>query len=315
MIMQLPTQEELDRELDDLYQRRGELDSKEWARLYELVSITLLPFRPSILSTLPSERRDYVDQFFTEKVYDSRSNSGYVHQGGLREFYKRFLTDELRKQNRFSKIKDRFSQQIGYTGTVSKTGREGEADSGSGSADEVEAHLRTDAGEDSHPTSATPHFDDGPTAGAEVDPGTLALDDCNQVELPNRMSSSLADAHMASQVSRSAKRWLAASEEWVPAYLAFSFCPDKEKREPLVKLAARLRISSYHYKATRLGINWDGKKSRDTGKGFAETLIGQWVSKELGLELRQENASDIELAFSLLCIEALNWGDTLEASR
>jgi len=313
--MRLPTQEELDRELGDLFQRRGELDNKEWARLYELVSITLLPFRPSILSTLPSERRDYVDQFFTEKVYGTRSKSRSVHQGALREFYENFLRDELRKQNRFSKMKDRFSQQIGYTRTVSKTGREGEADSGSGAADEVEAHLRIDAGSDSHTTSATPHFEDGTTASAEVDPGTLPLDDRKQIEPPNLMSSSLADTHMANQVSRSARRWLAASEEWVPAYLAFSFCPDKEKREPLVKLAARLRISSYHYKATRLGINWDGRKSRGTGKGFAETLIGQWVSKELGLELRPENASDIDLAFSLLCIEALSWGDTLEASR
>ncbi|NVZ08217.1 hypothetical protein HW932_02950 [Allochromatium humboldtianum] len=113
-------------------------------------------------------------------------------------------------------------------------------------------------------------------------------------------------------VSCSARDFLCRSEAWVPVYLAFHFCPDKDYSETLVSLAARLKISSYHYKASQLGINWAANKAGNQGKRFADTVIGRWVSRDLGIEIQPENTHAILTVFKILCLEALNWRENQE---
>ena len=120
------------------------------------------------------------------------------------------------------------------------------------------------------------------------------------------------EGHDIPAVRAAARRFLSDAEEWVPVYLAFSFCPDAEKREPLIHLAARLGVKSYHYKATDLGINWGHGKG---GKAFGETQLGRWIERDLGISLVAKDQVLILAVFKILCFEALNWAETLEANR
>jgi len=110
----------------------------------------------------------------------------------------------------------------------------------------------------------------------------------------------------AHQVGESAQAFLQRHADWVAVYLAWHFCPDAEQREPLVKLAQRLNISAYHYKASQLGINWAAHKRGNQGKTFDKTLIGRWVSEDLGIAITPEHADVIHAIFKILCWAALN---------
>lgn len=115
------------------------------------------------------------------------------------------------------------------------------------------------------------------------------------------------------QLAQSARQWLARNKPWVTIYLAFHLCPDKEHREPLVRLAQRLDIRSHHHKAAKLGINWKG--SPEDGKDFGQTLIGQWITHDLGIAIAPENRDLIHLLLKILCFEALTWAETMESSK
>lgn len=112
------------------------------------------------------------------------------------------------------------------------------------------------------------------------------------------------------KIAASAAAWLANSEEWVRLFVALSNCPDADFSEPLVRLAKRKGIKSQAYKAEKLGFNW---KNADLA-GFAETLLGQWIAKSLGIELCPENSPLIHGALKILCFEALSWAELQEAA-
>ena len=116
-------------------------------------------------------------------------------------------------------------------------------------------------------------------------------------------------------VGAAAKSWLSRSERWVLPYLAFNFCADKDVREPLVHLARRYAVHSYHAKAEKLGFNWDGEKARKSGRRFEATLIGKWLSEDLGISIHDDHMRVIKIAFDLLCFEALNWGEQQEIAK
>ena len=126
----------------------------------------------------------------------------------------------------------------------------------------------------------------------------------------------LRDHHLTVDVvGASARSWLSRSERWVLPYLAFNFCADKEVREPLVHLARRYAVHSYHAKAEKLGFNWDGEKARKSGRRFEATLIGTWLSEDLGISIDDNHMRVIKIAFDLLCFEALNWGEQQEIAQ
>jgi hypothetical protein len=112
------------------------------------------------------------------------------------------------------------------------------------------------------------------------------------------------------QVAASAATWLASHDEWVRIFVAFSNCPDAELSEPLVHLAKRKGIKSQAYKAEQLGFNW---KKADLA-GFADTLLGRWISESIGIELRPENSPLILGVLKILCFEALTWAEQQEAA-
>ncbi len=121
----------------------------------------------------------------------------------------------------------------------------------------------------------------------------------------------LAEAGFAPiEVAESASAWLAASEEWVPLFVALSNCPDAWLSEPLVHLARRKGIKSQAYKAGKLGFNWRGGDV----DGFADTLIGRWIVESLGIELVPENSLLILGALKILCFQALSWAEQQEAA-
>lgn len=99
-------------------------------------------------------------------------------------------------------------------------------------------------------------------------------------------------------VHQRAKTFLDQLDEIGRIYLALHACADAP--EPLYKLAERLRIPSYHYRAHQLGIT---RKKGEFGDDYESTQIGQWLDKELGLELTANSA--VLAALKILCLESL----------
>ena len=103
-------------------------------------------------------------------------------------------------------------------------------------------------------------------------------------------------------VKDSAKKFLEKTEKWVRLYLALHTCPDRDMQLPLGILAKNYQIPSYHHRARNLGIT---RKKGEFETGYEKTLLGQWLIS-LGLTLRSENKEIIEVAFKILCWEALS---------
>lgn len=139
-----------------------------------------------------------------------------------------------------------------------------------------------------------------------------SLDEAPQVEADSKDPlTELEEAGFSpAKIATSAADWLTSNEEWVRLFVALSNCPDAELSEPLVHLAKRKGIKSYAYKAEKLGFNWKGTDIA----GFAETLLGRWISESLGIKLRLENSPIIHGALKILCFEALSWVEQQEAA-
>jgi len=99
-------------------------------------------------------------------------------------------------------------------------------------------------------------------------------------------------------VHQRAQGFLAQLDEIGRIYLALHACADVP--EPLYKLAERLRIPSYHYRAHQLGIT---RKKGEFGAGYEATQIGGWLTRELGLELSANTS--VLTALKILCFESL----------
>jgi hypothetical protein len=123
----------------------------------------------------------------------------------------------------------------------------------------------------------------------------------------------LADAGLAlADVVARTDAWLARMEAWVTPYLALHYCADVETSEPLVHLAQRLGVASYHHKAKKLGFVWSPKQA-DSGASFGrDTLLGRFVEKDLGIPVTAKNSSLVLSAFKILCHQALLRSDQME---
>ena len=93
----LPAHEEAD--LISLWARRGELDKPEWDRLWILVPKVLGQCRPGILRDLPGEHKEYVVDFFLNKVIQEKYTGTQLNSANaLATFFKRYLLDLVRHQ-------------------------------------------------------------------------------------------------------------------------------------------------------------------------------------------------------------------------
>ena len=111
-----------------------------------------------------------------------------------------------------------------------------------------------------------------------------------------------------SKITKAARFFLHSNEEWVRLFVALSNCPDAELSEPLVHLAKRKGIKSQAYKAKILGFNWRGTDVSE----FRSTMIGQWITESVGIEIQPENIHLIHGALKILCFEALSWAEEQE---
>ena len=100
-------------------------------------------------------------------------------------------------------------------------------------------------------------------------------------------------------VQQRARGFLTQLDEIARLYLALHACADAP--EPLYKLAERLHIPSYHYRAHQLGIT---RKKGEFADDYESTQIGRWLAKELGLELTAGNPA-VLTALKILCLESL----------
>lgn len=100
------------------------------------------------------------------------------------------------------------------------------------------------------------------------------------------------------EVHQKAKLFLGELDEVSRIYLALHACADAP--EPLYKLAERLRIPSYHYRAHQLGIT---RKKGQFEEDYKSTQIGNWLTNVLGLELKA--SQEILTALKILCLESL----------
>ena len=116
------------------------------------------------------------------------------------------------------------------------------------------------------------------------------------------------------RLEKSVHDWLTQNEPWVPLYLSFHYCADAHVSEPLQKLARRYGIRSYAYKAKALGFNWDMEKAVASGETFSHTLIGRWLTEDLGIGVNRDNGRIIHNALKILCLGALNWADEQESA-
>lgn len=96
--------EDWDRELHDLWRRCASTTASEgdWRQLYQLVHQVLLRCNAPELAGLSDNRQTYIDEFFSQKVFLAMKPSarGPDHCGALILFFRRYLRDNLRSDNR-----------------------------------------------------------------------------------------------------------------------------------------------------------------------------------------------------------------------
>lgn len=91
--------------LTDYWVRRGSLSDAEWEDFYLCVKRALVRCPSSELAGLPDQRGNYIDEFFTEKIF-FRAGAGAadgiqsISGGALCSFFRRFLIDQLRGAQR-----------------------------------------------------------------------------------------------------------------------------------------------------------------------------------------------------------------------
>ncbi|MEJ5270453.1 MAG: hypothetical protein WHS85_09620 [Hydrogenophilus sp.] len=89
-----------DEAIRSFWKRRETLSEAEWHQFYDLVVAVLRHYRPPELRALP-ESDEYLVDFFTEKVFQTTEKQADCQGvGALRLFYRNYLRDRLRYQQR-----------------------------------------------------------------------------------------------------------------------------------------------------------------------------------------------------------------------
>lgn len=101
------------------------------------------------------------------------------------------------------------------------------------------------------------------------------------------------------ELARSATLFLKSLPDWGMLMLSKHFCADDDEAVPMSSLCRD--ISSYHYKAQKLGVTI-GKNSSNL-LGYEHTLIGKWISS-LKVAIKPENYDIIHFLLGALCLEA-----------
>jgi hypothetical protein len=101
------------------------------------------------------------------------------------------------------------------------------------------------------------------------------------------------------KVGHAAKAFIEKLEEPERILLCESF--GREAEGGLSGVASRHAITSYHYRAGRLGLV---HKRQGLTSDYAKTLLGGWIEKTLGIPIHAENMKAILSVFKILGAEA-----------
>jgi hypothetical protein len=101
------------------------------------------------------------------------------------------------------------------------------------------------------------------------------------------------------QVLAAAKDFIDGLDEPERILLCESF--GRETKGGLSGVAAKHSVTSYHYRAGRLGLV---HKRQGLTCDYAKTMLGSWIEKTLGIPIHQENMSVILSVFKILGVQA-----------
>jgi hypothetical protein len=101
------------------------------------------------------------------------------------------------------------------------------------------------------------------------------------------------------QVLVAAKDFIDCLDEPERVLLCESF--GRETKGGLSGVAARHAVTSYHYRAGRLGLV---HKRQGLTSDYAKTMLGAWIEKTLGIPIHAENMNAILSVFKILGVQA-----------
>jgi hypothetical protein len=121
-----------------------------------------------------------------------------------------------------------------------------------------------------------------------------------KMEAQDDMEGCLADYGLStSKVGQAAKAFISNLDAPEKILLCESF--GREIEGGLSGVAARHAITSYHYRAGRLGLV---HKRQGLTSDYAKTQLGSWIEKTLGIPIHAENIKAILTVFKILGAEA-----------
>ncbi len=307
------TKKQSDSELVKLWARRSELSKAEWTQLYGLVFQVLKKSHCSVLSSLPLDKTHYIDEYFRDKVYLTTTKENFkvtelFYDNALKTFFCRYLLDFLDDPY----LKKALSiEEFGESG-YGENYADGEKPLTMEEMTELQLYLDR--------LSSKFHPEEVKTFLLEFDIKTarqifelllelsLDIEDAKffflDAELkPKYVNSFFYAGLKLKSVKSSARDFFFENKEWVNLYLSLNTCVDDKTQIPLFKLAELHQIPSYHYRAKDLGIT---RKKGQFEEGYEKTILGKWLLS-LGLSTKIENRGAIEVAFKILCWEALSF--------
>lgn len=291
-----------DETLREFWRRRATLSEPEWGELYTLVFHVLCYKCNELLSQLPGEREEYIQDFFEDKVMTLGNQGDEIHHSGaLVIYYKRYLLSRLRDPY----VKRR---------AISQGEEEGE-EAVSNPLERALAARTFDAegGVDADPSDLR-HLTDWLAAeiGGFTPEADVASDAAEVSELVARYTGvelgKQAAAAMAFLHGRGDWEHLADDGWWVRLYLRCHFCAEPVDAVALNTLARKHQIPSYHLKAVVLGISVP-KKTGAALESFRRSYRGQWLSR-LGIPVDPDHLVEMSLALKVLCLVALKSYDS-----
>lgn len=271
-------QKTVNEELKYLWENRQTLNNEQWGRLYQIVCNTLKHIKFYDFEGFTTQE-DLIQDFFTKKVYRPDLNSKCYHTGALISFFKNFLKDELPK-------KIRYDEKFRSYDVIIESG---------------EKNTDEDSSEDENLDGETLNNDEN-----ILDVTENSENENTELDTIDYVEDFTGDAKLfIENVKNSAKQWLGKQDFWVKLFLANN-SEYNENIEALSNLAKKYKISSYHYKAEKLGLIW--KSSNNYKEYEKNTMIGQWIST-LDIEISEENMEIISKILKILCLTALSLVD------
>lgn len=296
--------------IQDFWQRRSNLNPKEWAEFRRLLhwclssSHKIKALHRNLLGNEPLE--NYIDAFIAERVFmpvalAPNKDHYLLHANALVGFFYNYLLDELPRPGRVT-MEPAIEVEISLS-SITPQLRKPIAHQD----DKADNFYLNESSEDSLiETPASIAVSDDKTVFKHSATTDFAKVPRIHIAIPEPEDLiELLSATFAEQIRLSAETWLHQQESWVTVYLSEHICQETNEQVSLNQLAKRYAIANYHNRARRLGIT--GTKGQPLiTNGFQDTLLGRWLIN-LGINLLPEEASTVLASLKILCAVALKF--------